>query len=339
MSVVPTGKGPPVLVAREVRKHYSVTSGFLGKAQVLRAVEDVSFSVDRGETLSIVGESGCGKTTLGKSIVGLHRLTSGEVHLNGTRIDNLRASALKVHRKSIQFVFQDPFSSLSPRFKVRDILGEPLRNFGLAPDRRALDARVAELLEMVRLPADAAGRRPHEFSGGQRQRIAIARALASDPDIIICDEAVSALDVSVKAQIVNLLRELQNNLGLALLFISHDLPIVEHLTHRVAVMYLGRIVELADKKSLFARPAHPYTRALLSAVPVPDPVRRRDRIVLKGDLPSPIQPPKGCVFHTRCPHVFDRCMVEEPKMTARSGTQEAACHLNLDLVSQNEQAL
>jgi len=242
------------------------------------------------------------------------------------------ASTLRPMRRRMQVVFQDPFSSLNPRMKVRDILAEPIRNFRLAKNAADLEDRVARLMDTVRLPRDAVNRWPHEFSGGQRQRIGIARALAAEPDLIVCDEAVSALDVSVKAQIVNLLQDLQSELGLAMLFISHDLAIVEHMTHRVAVMYLGKIVEVAPKRSLFAAPKHPYTEALLSAVPVPMPGAARTRIILKGDVPSPINPPKGCRFHTRCPYAFDRCRVEEPKLTpvptALNAGHIAACHLH-----------
>src|SRR5207302_9082418 len=223
-----------------------------------------------------------------------------------------------------QVVFQDPFSSLNPRMRVRDILAEPIRNFGLAKSSAELEAKIVALMDTVRLPRDALGRRPHEFSGGQRQRIGIARALASQPALIVCDEAVSALDVSVKAQIVNLLQDLQRQFGLALLFISHDLAIVEHMTHRVAVMYLGKIVEVAPKRAIFAAPRHPYTKALLSAVPVPEPGAARERIILKGDVPSPINPPKGCRFHTRCPYAFDRCRVEEPELRPLDEGQFAA---------------
>jgi peptide/nickel transport system ATP-binding protein len=225
-------------------------------------------------------------------------------------------------------VFQDPFSSLNPRMRVRDILAEPIRNFRLARSAREIEARVGALMDKVRLPRDAVDRWPHEFSGGQRQRIGIARALAAEPDLIVCDEAVSALDVSVKAQIVNLLQDIQQELGLALLFISHDLAIVEHMTHRVAVMYLGKIVEVAPKRAIFAAPRHPYTKALLSAVPVPEPGAARERIILKGDVPSPINPPKGCRFHTRCPYAFDRCRSEEPPLRPTETGHLAACHLH-----------
>jgi peptide/nickel transport system ATP-binding protein len=248
--------------------------------------------------------------------------------LDGQRIDDLSPDRLKQMRRRVQVVFQDPFSSLNPRLRVRAILAEPIRNFGLAKSSAELEAKVAGLMDTVRLPRDALDRRPHEFSGGQRQRICIARALAAEPDLIVCDEAVSALDVSVKAQIVNLLQDLQKELGLALLFISHDLAIVEHMTHRVAVMYLGKIVETAKKREIFASPRHPYTFALLSAVPVPEPGNARTRIILKGDVPSPINPPKGCRFNTRCPYAFDRCRTEEPELRPLGNGQSAACHLN-----------
>jgi peptide/nickel transport system ATP-binding protein len=290
-------------------------------------VDGVSFSIRKGETLALVGESGCGKSTVGRSILRLFDLTSGEVLLDGVRIDSLSASALRPLRKRIQVIFQDPFSSLNPRMRVHDIIAEPIRNFGLCQSEQEIEERVAKLLEKVRLSKDAGARWPHEFSGGQRQRICIARALAAEPDLIICDEAVSALDVSVKAQIVNLLQDLQKELGLALLFISHDLAIVEHMTHRVAVMYLGKIVELAERKELFSDPQHPYTVALLSAVPVPDPQKKTNRIVLQGDVPSPVKRPSGCHFHTRCPDAIARCKTEEPKQTMLRSGRMVACHL------------
>lgn len=317
-----------LLDVRDLRKFFPLRGGLLSRVTgQVHAVDGVSFTLDRGETLSVVGESGCGKSTVGRTVLRLMPPTSGEVWLDGTRIDQLPAAELRPLRQRMQVVFQDPFSSLNPRMRVRDIIAEPLRNFGLAQGA-ALDDRVAKLMDTVRLPRDAMRRYPHEFSGGQRQRIGIARALAPGADIIVCDEAVSALDVSVKAQIVNLLADLQEELGLALLFISHDLAIVEHLTHRVAVMYLGRIVEMADRDTLFSAPAHPYTRALLSAVPLPDPAARRQRIILKGDVPSPIDRPTGCHFHTRCPYVFDRCRTDDPALTRRGPTQQAACHLD-----------
>ena len=319
----------PLLQVTGLKKHFPVHGGFLGGVTGhVYAVDGVSFHVEKGETLALVGESGCGKSTVGRAILRLFDITAGEVALDGRRIDNLPAGELRALRRRMQVVFQDPFSSLNPRMRIRDILAEPIRNFGLAKSDADLDQRVDRLLDKVRLPRDAAGRWPHEFSGGQRQRIGIARALASEPDLVICDEAVSALDVSVKAQIINLLQDLQKELGLALLFISHDLAIVEHMTHRVAVMYLGQIVEVAPKRAIFGTPRHPYTKALLSAVPVPDPEKPRNRIVLAGDVPSPIKPPSGCRFHTRCPYVFDRCRVEMPALRPLGPGQLAACHLH-----------
>src|SRR5216684_4410639 len=312
-----------------LKKHFPVRGGlFSRKSSWVYAVDGVSFEVERGETLSLVGESGCGKSTVGRAILRLFDITAGQVVLDGQRIDDLSPGGLRSMRRRVQVVFQDPFSSLNPRMRVRDILAEPIRNFGLAKSSAELEARVAALLDTVRLPRDALNRRPHEFSGGQRQRIGIARALAAEPELIVCDEAVSALDVSVKAQIVNLLQDLQAEFGLALLFISHDLAIVEHMTHRVAVMYLGKIVEMAGRQQIFTAPKHPYTRALLSAVPVPEPGAIRNPIILKGDVPSPINPPSGCRFHTRCPFVFDRCRTEEPELRSTGGGQWAACHLN-----------
>jgi peptide/nickel transport system ATP-binding protein len=319
----------PILEVNDLKKHFGA------KGAVVRAVDGISLKVMPGETLSLVGESGCGKSTVGRAILRLVSLTAGQVILDGKRIDELSAGVLRPYRRRMQVVFQDPFSSLNPRMRVRDILGEPIRNFGLAKNRADMHERIEKLLDTVRLPKDAASRFPHEFSGGQRQRIGIARALAAEPDLIICDEAVSALDVSVKAQIVNLLQDLQRDLGLALLFISHDLAIVEHMTHRVAVMYLGKIVEVATRELAFASPQHPYTFALLSAVPVPEPGKARTRVVLKGDVPSPINPPSGCRFHTRCPFVFDRCRTEEPHLRIVAPGQEAACHLHDLPIAQN----
>ncbi|MBN8898510.1 MAG: ATP-binding cassette domain-containing protein [Rhodospirillales bacterium] len=320
-----------LLEVNGLKKHFPIRGGLLGQETArVYAVDGVSFDVRRGETLSIVGESGCGKSTVGRAILRLFDITEGEVYLQGERIDNMPPARLRPIRQKVQVVFQDPFSSLNPRMRVRDILAEPIRNFGLAKSRRDLNEKVMALMDKVQLPREAVGRFPHEFSGGQRQRIGIARALAPGADLIICDEAVSALDVSVKAQIINLLADLQDELGLALLFISHDLATVEHLTHRVAVMYLGKIVEVADRRTLFAEPHHPYTRALLSAVPVPDPTAKRQRIILKGDVPSPINPPSGCRFHTRCPFVFDRCRVEEPilRHVGSAPGHSSACHLD-----------
>jgi peptide/nickel transport system ATP-binding protein len=317
-----------LLEVNDLKKHFPLRRRLWKKPGAVRAVDGVSFHIERGETLALVGESGCGKSTVGRAVLRLFDITAGQVVLDGRRIDELSAATLRPLRRRMQVVFQDPFSSLNPRLKVRDILAEPIRNFGLATSQADLDRRIHMLLDTVRLPRDSVNRWPHEFSGGQRQRIGIARALAAEPDLIICDEAVSALDVSVKAQIVNLLQDLQRRLGLALLFISHDLAIVEHMTHRVAVMYLGKIVETAGKREIFASPKHPYTKALLSAVPVPMPGAARDRIILKGDVPSPSNPPGGCRFHTRCPYVLDRCRTIEPQLQQIAPGQFAACHLH-----------
>ena len=329
MSATPAPAGRTLLEVNDLKKHFALGGGLLGRqSRVLKAVDGLSFTVARGETLSLVGESGCGKSTVAKALMRLYAPTAGQVVLGGKRIDDLSAGALRPLRRHIQMVFQDPFSSLNPRMRVRAILAEPIRNFGLARNAADLESRLASLMERVGLPREALGRFPHEFSGGQRQRIGIARALAAEPDLIICDEAVSALDVSVKAQIVNLLRDLQRELDLAMLFISHDLAIVEHMTHRVAVMYLGKIVEIGPRRDIFLAPKHPYTQALLSAVPIPEPGAGRTRIVLKGDVPSPINPPSGCRFHTRCPHAFDRCRTEVPGLDAVGAGHLAACHLN-----------
>jgi peptide/nickel transport system ATP-binding protein len=319
-----------LLRVESVVKHFTVGSGMLGKPRTVYAVDGVSFTLARGETLSLVGESGCGKSTVGRSVLRLLEPTSGEIWLDGERIDQLHGSALRKMRSKMQMVFQDPYGSLNPRMTVRQIIAEPIMNFHAGASKSEIDDRVSDLLGKVGLRSDSADRLPKEFSGGQRQRVAIARALAPGAELIICDEAVSALDVSVKAQVINLLVELQDTLGLALLFISHDLAIVEHLTHRVAVMYLGKIVEIASRQDLFANPRHPYTRALLSAVPVPGRKKGQGRIVLRGELPSPSNPPTGCRFNTRCPYTFDRCRLEEPKLRAVGGDgQLAACHLDI----------
>lgn len=319
----------PLLQVNDLKKHFPVKKGLFGRqTEFVYAVDGVSFEIAKGETLSLVGESGCGKSTVGRAILRLFDVTSGQVILDGQRIDDAHPNTMRQLRQRMQVVFQDPFSSLNPRMRVRDILAEPIRNFGLAKSAADLETRVTALMDTVRLPREALNRRPHEFSGGQRQRIGIARALAAEPELIICDEAVSALDVSVKAQIVNLLQDLQREFGLALLFISHDLAIVEHMTHRVAVMYLGKIVEVAPRQEIFAAPRHPYTKALLSAVPLPEPGAQRNPIILGGDVPSPINPPSGCRFHTRCPYVFDRCRTEEPQLRSVDGEQWVACHLD-----------
>lgn len=318
----------PFLRVKGLQKQFSISTGLFGwGARKVDAVSGVTFEISKGETLAVVGESGCGKSTVGRCILKLVDSTSGEIYLDGSRIDILSNRRLGDFRRKVQVVFQDPFSSLNPRLRIRDVLAEPLRNFGLYPSAKQREARIAELLSMVGLPAESADRWPHEFSGGQRQRIGIARALATEPEIVICDEAVSALDVSVKAQIVNLLRDLQKRTGVAFLFISHDLAIVENIAHRVAVMYLGKIVEVAPTKDLIADPHHPYSEALLSAVPIPDPRRRRAQRIIEGEIPSPANPPKGCRFNTRCPFVFDRCRREEPPLTPAADGRLVACHL------------
>ncbi|HEV2008291.1 MAG TPA: oligopeptide/dipeptide ABC transporter ATP-binding protein [Burkholderiales bacterium] len=292
----------------------------------VHAVDDVSFWIADGETLGLVGESGCGKSTTGKAILKLIDPTAGTIDWRGRRIDQLSAGEMRPYRRELQAVFQDPYSSLNPRMRAADIVAEPIRNFESAAAGEIHD-RVASLFEKVGLRPDQMVKYPYEFSGGQRQRLGIARALAPKPRLIVCDEPVSALDVSVQAQVINLLMDLQDELGLSYLFVAHDLAVVEHISHRVAVMYLGKIVELTDKRSLFASPQHPYTEALLSAVPVPDPGKERKRVVLLGDVPSPINPPAGCRFHTRCPYAEQRCRIEEPAMKEVRPGHFVACHL------------
>jgi oligopeptide/dipeptide ABC transporter ATP-binding protein len=317
----------PLLSVRNLVKHFPVKKGILQQTVgQVHAVDGISFDIAEGETLGLVGESGCGKSTAGKAILKLIEPTAGEIRVNGERIDGLSRHEMRPYRRELQVVFQDPYSSLNPRLKIRDIIGEPLKNYGIAQGR-ALDDRVEMLAGKVGLRAEALDRYPHEFSGGQRQRIGIARALALNPGLIICDEPVSALDVSVQAQVINLLGDLQKEFGLSYLFIAHDIAVVEHISRRIAVMYLGKIVEIADRASLFSRPQHPYTEALLSAVPVPDPEAAKKRIILRGDVPSPINPPSGCRFHTRCPYAFDRCSNEEPPMQEILPGHHVACHL------------
>ena len=316
-----------LLEVAHLTKHYPVRSGLFNQAGAhVHAVDDVSFAIDDGETLGLVGESGCGKSTLGKTVLKLVNPTAGTLQWRGQRIDHLDARAMRPYRRELQAVFQDPYASLNPRMRAADIVAEPIRNFEDVQGSEVRE-RVAWLFERVGLRADQLLKYPYEFSGGQRQRLGIARALAPRPRLIVCDEPVSALDVSVQAQVINLLVDLQREFGLSYLFVAHDLAVVEHISHRVAVMYLGRIVELAPTRQLFDHPQHPYTEALLSAVPVPDPTAQRKRIILAGDVPSPIDPPSGCRFHTRCPYVFDRCRSEEPRLAEIAPGHLAACHL------------
>jgi peptide/nickel transport system ATP-binding protein len=317
----------PIIAVSNLKKHFALRRGLLARTIALvKAVDGVSFAIHPGETLCLVGESGCGKSTVGKLVLRLIEPTAGTIALDGEDITHLDPPAMRPHRRRMQMVFQDPYASLNPRMIAGRIVSEPLENYSdIAAAER--DARVAALFDKVGLRADAMQRYPFEFSGGQRQRLGIARALALNPALIVADEPVSALDVSVQAQVLNLMMDLQEELGLAYLFVSHDLGVVEHIGHRVAVMYLGRIVELADKQALFENPLHPYTQALMAAAPVPDPHAKRERIVLQGDVPSPIDPPSGCAFHTRCPFVFDRCKVERPALAPAADGRLAACHL------------
>jgi oligopeptide/dipeptide ABC transporter ATP-binding protein len=319
-----------LLEVRDLVKHYPVSAGLLGRrVGLVRAVDGVSFTIRRGETLGLVGESGCGKTTTGRCILQLERPTSGSIRFEGQELTTLSPEALRPVRRRMQVIFQDPYSSLNPRMTVGQIVGEPLGVHGLAPDASARAARVRQLLDQVGLLPQHGRRYPHELSGGQRQRVGIARALALEPSLIVCDEPVSALDVSIQAQIINLLEDLRRELGLTFLFIAHDLSVVRHISDRVAVMYLGKIVELADRQALYETPRHPYTRALLSAVPIPDPEveARREHIVLGGEVPSPLHPPPGCAFHPRCPIAIEECQRSEPELREIIPGHRAACHL------------
>jgi peptide/nickel transport system ATP-binding protein len=323
-------RSQPLLRVRELRTYFEVGSGLQllkGSKAEVRAVDGLSFDVFRGETLGLVGESGCGKTTVGRTLLRLERATGGEIVFDRADVTRVEGQALKDYRRRIQVIFQDPYSSLNPRMTIGEIIAEPMRVYRLAPDARAAREKVAELLAQVGLFGYMAQRYPHELSGGQRQRVGIARALAMQPSFIVCDEPVSALDVSIQAQIINLLEDLQQQYRLTFLFIAHDLAVVRHISDRVIVMYLGKVMEIAERDALYASPLHPYTRALLDAVPVPDPVleARREHRVLGGEVPSPLNPPRGCVFHTRCPMASEECKMTVPELREVRPGQFAAC--------------
>jgi oligopeptide/dipeptide ABC transporter ATP-binding protein len=322
-----TSANQPVLAIKDLKKHFPVKKGVLRRTvgQVY-AVDGISFTIGVGETLGLVGESGCGKTTAGRAVLRLIEPTSGSIEVDGTDITHLPKSELRPYRRQMQIIFQDPFSSLNPRMTAGDIVGEPLLVHGVA-NRKERSEQVAALFARVGLRPAQMTNYPHQFSGGQRQRIGIARARALGPKLIVGDEPVSALDVSIQAQVINLLQDLQRERQLSYLFISHNLAVVEHISHHIAVMYLGRIVEYADTRSIFTRAQHPYTEALLSAVPVPDPAIRRQKRVLQGDVPSPVKPPPGCHFHTRCPYAIDRCKVESPPLREIAPGHHVSCHL------------
>jgi oligopeptide transport system ATP-binding protein len=323
------GNGSDDLIqVRDLQMHFPVTKGIILQRQVgaVKAVDGVSFSIKKGETLGLVGESGCGKSTTGRAILQLYRPTAGQVLFQGADLTKLKGEEMRRMRRKVQMIFQDPYASLNPRMTVGDIIGEPIKVHGLRQGKE-VRTRVQELLQLVGLNPYFINRYPHEFSGGQRQRIGVARALAVEPEFVVCDEPVSALDVSIQAQIINLLEDLQDRLGLTYLFIAHGLAVVKHISDRVAVMYLGKVVELAEGSKLYSVPMHPYTQALLSAVPIPDPriEKRRKRIILEGDVPSPLNPPSGCHFHTRCPIAIEKCKVEEPPFMDYGGGHFAAC--------------
>jgi oligopeptide transport system ATP-binding protein len=325
-----TGNGSGDLVqVTDLKVYFPVTRGIIFQRQVgaVKAVDGISFSIKKGETLGLVGESGCGKSTTGRAVLQLNRPTSGSVKFRGTELTTLKGEEMRRMRRHIQMIFQDPYASLNPRMTVGDIIGEPIRIHKLRNTNKEVRERVQELLQLVGLNPYFVNRYPHEFSGGQRQRIGVARALAVEPEFVVCDEPVSALDVSIQAQVINLLEELQDKLGLTYLFIAHGLAVIKHISDRVAVMYLGKIVELAESSKLYSVPMHPYTQALLSAAPIPDPSveKRRKRIILEGDVPSPLNPPSGCRFHTRCPIVIERCKTEEPPFIDYGGGHFAAC--------------
>jgi oligopeptide transport system ATP-binding protein len=321
--------GETLVEVKDLKMYFPVTAGFIFQKVIAenKAIDNISFHIKRGETLGLVGESGCGKSTTGRCILQLYKPTAGQVRFEGKELTELGGNELRRFRRRMQMIFQDPYASLNPRMSVRDIIGEPLVIHNLYKGRERGE-RVAELMKIVGLNPYYASRFPHEFSGGQRQRIGIARALAVDPDFIVCDEPVSALDVSIQAQIINLLEELQEEFNLTYLFIAHDLAVVRHISDRVAVMYLGKMMELADRNEIYENPLHPYTKALLSAVPIPDPAleRKRERIILTGDVPSSLRPPRGCVFHTRCPIAIDECRQVVPEWREVSPGHWVACH-------------
>ncbi|TWE03482.1 peptide/nickel transport system ATP-binding protein/oligopeptide transport system ATP-binding protein [Peribacillus frigoritolerans] len=327
MMGVPAAEKKVLLKVDQLKQYFPIKGGFFGRTiNHVKAVDDITFDIKQGETLSIVGESGCGKSTTGRAILRLDEPTSGSIHFQDRDLLSLGKKEMRRTRKDLQVIFQDPFASLNPRQTIGKILGEALAIQNVVPKEKRR-SRIEELLGHVGLRPESMERYPHEFSGGQRQRIGIARALAVDPKLIICDEAVSALDVSIQAQVLNLLKSLQRQFDLTFLFISHDLGVVRHISDRVMVMYLGKIVEIADKKSIFEQPQHPYTRALLSAIPVPNPVHERERILLTGDVPSPIDPPNGCRFHTRCPFVQDICKTQLPELKRSAQNHQVACHI------------
>ena len=320
--------GKVILSVQHLKKYFPIRRGvFRREVGKVKAVDDISFEVYAGETLGVVGESGCGKTTTGRTIIRLYEATDGEISFNGTDLTEIKGKQLRQMRQKIQMIFQDPYASLNPRMSVQSIVSEPLEIYNTVP-RKERKERVGELMQMVGLNPVLMNRYPHEFSGGQRQRIGLARSIALMPELIICDEPISALDVSIQAQVVNLLEELQERLDLTYIFIAHDLSMVRHISKRVAVMYLGKIVELTDRNSLYDNPLHPYTQALLSAIPVPDPFveEKRQRILLEGDLPSPANPPKGCNFNTRCPVAYEDCYQEEPAYLEIESGHYCACH-------------